>query len=601
MANYNVTITNEGQNFLLKAVAGYDMVIYDAKFSENDYVGQEATMTADDFGGVFKTAPASAILVDSTTIKIESGFDNDSFTEDHVLRSIGIFGEDRTWGYPPYPPILVAVCTTTTPDIIPTKIFDSASTYAYNINLSVSDTENITIVDPQAAALYTTDVIDVLTSPATNAPLSANMGRVLNENIEAIVDVYGAKNLLPYPYHDTTKTENAVTFTDNGDGTVTISGNASAHANFALHNYANRSFFLSNGTYKLGTTNYFSGMYVGVGIHNQDGTMSYYDTLSGEAQITINGSYDTPSGAYVEISINVYSGVNITTPITVKPMIRDERITDDTFVPYAKTNKQLTDNVSGVSNRNFLDNSWFTVNQRGATTATSGYGADRWKYEGGTEAVFSSNGVTLNSVLISQFFEKQLPNGVFTASALFSDGTIRKGTAIKSNDTSAVRLVDDADFRLTYESSLQRFDINTANLSSGLTVRAVKLEPGSVSTLHLDTAPDPTTELLKCQRYFYRLTNADQIYMSFADSSSAASVIFNLPVPMRTTPTFSYAGSFYLRYMGTNEPVTGIAMGGSNNERIGLSISTSGTLTIGQAGYFNASNTSSYLDFSADL
>lgn len=153
----------------------------------------------------------------------------------------------------------------------------------------------------------------------------------------------GAKNLLPYPYHDTTKTENAVTFTDNGDGTVEISGTASANANFSLHNYASRDFFLSNGTYKLGTTNYLSGMYVGVAIHNQDGTMSYYDTLFGEAQITINGSYDTPSGAYVEISINVYSGVSITTPITVKPMIRIAEDTDPNYQPYAMTNRQLTE------------------------------------------------------------------------------------------------------------------------------------------------------------------------------------------------------------------------------------------------------------------
>lgn len=214
MANYNVTITNEGQNFLLKAVAGYDMIISDAKFSENDYVGQEATMTADDFGGVFKSVGASAILVDSTTIKITSGFDNDSFTEDHVLRSIGIFGEDRTWGYPPYPPILVAVCTTTTPDIIPMKIFDSASTYAYNINLSVSDTENITIVDPQAAALYTTDVIDVLTSPATNAPLSANQGRVLDNKILFYFNDFVAKST-------TFNLDGSITETDAARNTLT--------------------------------------------------------------------------------------------------------------------------------------------------------------------------------------------------------------------------------------------------------------------------------------------------------------------------------------------------------------------------------------------
>ena len=42
------------------------------------------------------------------------------------------------------------------------------------------------------------------------------------------------KNLLPYPYIYTTKTINGVTFTDNGDGSITIDGTATANAVFYL-------------------------------------------------------------------------------------------------------------------------------------------------------------------------------------------------------------------------------------------------------------------------------------------------------------------------------------------------------------------------------
>lgn len=42
------------------------------------------------------------------------------------------------------------------------------------------------------------------------------------------------KNLLPYPYTNTTKTENGITFTDNGDGSITISGTAEKEAYFYL-------------------------------------------------------------------------------------------------------------------------------------------------------------------------------------------------------------------------------------------------------------------------------------------------------------------------------------------------------------------------------
>lgn len=46
------------------------------------------------------------------------------------------------------------------------------------------------------------------------------------------------KNLLPYPYYNTTKTTNGITFTDNGDGSVTISGTATGNAYFYLQRNA---------------------------------------------------------------------------------------------------------------------------------------------------------------------------------------------------------------------------------------------------------------------------------------------------------------------------------------------------------------------------
>lgn len=42
------------------------------------------------------------------------------------------------------------------------------------------------------------------------------------------------KNILPYPFKDTTVTRKGVTFTDNGDGTITINGTAEATTSFTL-------------------------------------------------------------------------------------------------------------------------------------------------------------------------------------------------------------------------------------------------------------------------------------------------------------------------------------------------------------------------------
>lgn len=52
----------------------------------------------------------------------------------------------------------------------------------------------------------------------------------------AIVKIYG-KNLLPYPYVETTKTTNGITFTDNGDGSITINGTTTTKfTSFMLNN-----------------------------------------------------------------------------------------------------------------------------------------------------------------------------------------------------------------------------------------------------------------------------------------------------------------------------------------------------------------------------
>lgn len=43
-----------------------------------------------------------------------------------------------------------------------------------------------------------------------------------------------SKNLIPYPYSETTRTVNGITFTDNGDGSITVNGTATAGTAFAL-------------------------------------------------------------------------------------------------------------------------------------------------------------------------------------------------------------------------------------------------------------------------------------------------------------------------------------------------------------------------------
>lgn len=48
------------------------------------------------------------------------------------------------------------------------------------------------------------------------------------------LSVCGGKNLIPYPYKNTSKTQGGITFNDNGDGSITINGTATINAYFVL-------------------------------------------------------------------------------------------------------------------------------------------------------------------------------------------------------------------------------------------------------------------------------------------------------------------------------------------------------------------------------
>lgn len=57
-----------------------------------------------------------------------------------------------------------------------------------------------------------------------------------------------SKNLIQYPYTETTKTQKGITFTDNGDGTITVNGTSTGLATFTLGSVSldnTKSYFLS--------------------------------------------------------------------------------------------------------------------------------------------------------------------------------------------------------------------------------------------------------------------------------------------------------------------------------------------------------------------
>lgn len=178
MGNFNLTITNEGAALLADVIANQGSLEFtEVRFSSTNYVGSEAALTEGTFGGTFITAVPSASILSQTTIDIAASFDNTTFTIAKQLYSIGVIAEDGDGNT-----ALVAVCTTSVPDTIPAYMAPG-SNYAFNINMTVSSTDHITVTGSVSGVLYVADIVDNLDSHETNKPLSANQGRILKELI----------------------------------------------------------------------------------------------------------------------------------------------------------------------------------------------------------------------------------------------------------------------------------------------------------------------------------------------------------------------------------------------------------------------------------
>lgn len=230
-----------------------------------------------------------------------------------------------------------------------------------------------------------------------------------------------------------------------------------------------------------------------------------------------------------------------------------------------------------ISNPNLLDNPWFTVNQRGQ----SSYGADvmsvdRWRSGFNSQVGVISTGITLSQVDTSQanvFFQiiedatDRLNGKPVTISLLDGSGNLYtlSGTVVHNtvwtplfsktfNDTFTIQLTAQP-----IADGIYRYSVDiTINATKTLTVRAVKLELGTVSTLSLDTAPNYATELLKCQRYFVRFGSATVhtiVGVGMVNSTGTlAWTEIDIPTDMRTTPAVTFSGANgrgYARFFGS--------------------------------------------------
>lgn len=151
--------------------------------------------------------------------------------------------------------------------------------------------------------------------------------------IATIVNEYGSKNLVDTSLiPNATKIGGGVTRTNNGDGSITYSGTSTVTNTIYLPLMEEQN--LGKGTYIFTPNPMTAETYVYQIYKNGSYWKNYVVTQT--IEITEAGKY----------SIGIAIKSNPTISNTFKPMLRYAAIKDDTYVPYAMTNRELTEKVA---------------------------------------------------------------------------------------------------------------------------------------------------------------------------------------------------------------------------------------------------------------
>ena len=151
----------------------------------------------------------------------------------------------------------------------------------------------------------------------------------------------GAKNILPFPYAYGSGTVHGLTVTVHEDGSVTASGQPTQNVAFTLV-----SNIITEYDLQVGDKLIFSES--NVENNNASAALIYVspsgaiDLVQGDYELTITSDMVTRGVSFI---LWFNTGVDLTTPVTFKPMLRLDTDPDSTWVSPAFTNRKLTELV----------------------------------------------------------------------------------------------------------------------------------------------------------------------------------------------------------------------------------------------------------------
>lgn len=322
---------------------------------------------------------------------------------------------------------------------------DTANINKSNIGLLFNEVgliDRATIVDGHVTGFL--DAVEVNADKITAGTLVTDR-LIIRGNEKSIlyeINNIQSKNLVIYPYLETTHTKNGVTFTDVGDGTIIANGTATETAVFTYRtrNEADKQLILPAGTYTI------SGCPAG-------GSSTKYRIIVGKTNQS-TGEYATIANDYgygatftltedtqVGVACRVESGTTVNN-IVFKPMLQTGSIATE-YEPYRKRIQELTGE---------------TINGEVLTPRT--INADRIIAESITTTELDSTQIFSDEAVIKQIFAQNVTaTGKITGATLIG--------AYAEVDSGKIGAFDISDSGLVFKDDSRQSEINKYGVTSG--------------------------------------------------------------------------------------------------------------------------------------
>lgn len=171
MAIFNpIVITNSGKSILAQAIGGQGTITFTAVSTSTTVMSGDLEDTTELTNIKQTVIPSTAMMTDDT-IQVSSVFSNAGVSQEYTVNTLGLYAKLDS------DPILFAIATASSPDIIPAQNTLSPSNFYYQFNISTGGAADITVDVQEDGNLTSAAFYSIF--PGLMAPTANNFNNML--------------------------------------------------------------------------------------------------------------------------------------------------------------------------------------------------------------------------------------------------------------------------------------------------------------------------------------------------------------------------------------------------------------------------------------